>query len=61
MLLHSNLSYEVIEPPDLLWGIEQEDGTWNGMIAQVMNKVSAFYDNICVKCKMCNNKPNEVS
>ena len=33
-----NFTYSVHEPPDGLYGNEQSDGSYNGMIKQVMNK-----------------------
>ena len=31
--------YTVTEPVDNAWGIETENGTWNGMIGRVIRKV----------------------
>lgn len=31
--------YKVIEPADFAWGSELSDGTWSGMLGQVVNKV----------------------
>lgn len=31
--------YKVIKPEDGGWGSELSDGTWSGMIGQVVNKV----------------------
>jgi len=43
--------FEVVEPLDLMWGIEQEDGSWNGMIAEVMNKVRVH---MSISSTLCN-------
>ena len=35
-------SYEVREQRDGMWGIADENGTWNGMIRKVMDNVSVW-------------------
>ena len=31
--------YEFVRPKDFAWGVLKEDGTWSGMIGQLMNDV----------------------
>ncbi|KAF2349443.1 Ionotropic glutamate receptor L-glutamate and glycine-binding domain [Trinorchestia longiramus] len=36
-----NFTYTVIQPPDGAWGLAQQDGSWTGMVGQVVRKVNA--------------------
>ena len=31
-----NFSFSIQKPPDLNWGTVQEDGSWNGMIKELL-------------------------
>ena len=35
-------SYEIKEPEDKFWGAADENGTWSGMIGQLIRKVVLF-------------------
>lgn len=37
-----NFTYEVIEPEDGKWGVEIGNGSWNGMIGEVMREKIDF-------------------
>ena len=52
---HAVYSYEIVEPPDMRWGIVDENGTWNGMIRMVQYKVTSFiFDLLDDNIRMCN-------
>ena len=36
-------TYEIYPSPDGLYGVEMENGTWNGMIGELLNKVCKYY------------------
>ncbi|XP_068201744.1 glutamate receptor ionotropic, delta-2-like [Palaemon carinicauda] len=33
-----NLRFEILRPPDGLWGVEQANGSWNGMLGMIQRK-----------------------
>ncbi len=36
-------TYEIYPTPDGMYGAETENGTWNGMIGELLNKVSEYF------------------
>lgn len=38
LAIRHHFRYQVSEPPDMLYGSENDDGTWNGMVGMVMRK-----------------------
>ena len=42
---HLKFTYEIYVSPDGLYGSETENGTWNGMIGELLNEV--FKDIVC--------------
>ena len=40
--MHEYIRFRLMRSPDGAWGIRKENGSWNGMIGQILRNVSTF-------------------